>query len=100
MIQRILRPRHRTTLLQAAAPELGIGIVPLPGDNPDLMPVEALWRRLREDVTCHQCHGTADDLARRVAAFEARISQASWALADRLHVKEQLDPDKETTPSK
>jgi hypothetical protein len=31
--------------------------MPLPGDSPDLMPVEALWRWLREDVTYHHCHG-------------------------------------------
>ena len=38
----------------------------------DLMPVEALWHWLRKDVTCHQCHSTAENLSRRVATFENR----------------------------
>jgi hypothetical protein len=59
------------------------------------MPVEALWRWLREDVTYHHCHLTADDLGRRVAAFEARVNQDTCAVADRLWVKDRLDPDEE-----
>ncbi len=50
------------------------------------MPVEALWRWLREDVTYHHCHPTADDLSRRVADFEARLNQDTCAIADRLWV--------------
>jgi transposase len=41
---------------------LRIELVPLPGHSPDFMPVEALWRWLREDVTYHHCHPTANDL--------------------------------------
>ena len=59
------------------------------------MPVEALWRWLREDVTYHHCHLTADDLSRRVAAFEARVNQDTSATADRLWVKDRLEPDEE-----
>ena len=59
------------------------------------MPVEALWRWLREDVTYHHCHTTAQDLTRRVAAFETRLNQNPFAVADRLWVKDQLDPDEE-----
>lgn len=44
-------PYHRTTCVRDAAAALGIKIVPLPGYSPDFMPVEALWRWLREDVT-------------------------------------------------
>ncbi len=62
--------------------------MPLPGYSPDLMPVEALWRWLREDVTYHHCHATADDLTRRVALFEAKVNQASCVVADRLWVKD------------
>jgi hypothetical protein len=39
------------------------------------MPVEAVWRWLREDVTYHHRHASAEDLTRRVAAFLARINQ-------------------------
>ncbi len=37
--------------------------------------MEALWRWLREDVTDHHCQASAEDLIRRVGAFEARLNQ-------------------------
>ncbi len=88
-------PYHRAKAVWAAAASLDIKLVPLPGYSPDLMPVEPLWRWLREDVTYHHCHATAEDLTRRVAAFEAKINQNSYAVADRLWVKDHLDPDEE-----
>jgi transposase len=88
-------PYHRAALVHEAAAALTIDLVPLPGYSPDLMPVEALWRWLREDVTYHHCHSTADDLRRRVAAFETRINHDPCAVADRLWVKDQLDLDEE-----
>jgi transposase len=68
----------------SAAASFDIQLVPLPSYSPDFMPVEALWRWLREDVTYHQCHASTEDLARRVAAFEATINQHPYAVADRL----------------
>ncbi len=59
------------------------------------MPVQALWRWLREDVTYHHCRATANDLTRRVAAFEAQLNQDPCAAADRLWVKDHLNPDEE-----
>jgi hypothetical protein len=59
------------------------------------MPVEALWRWLREDVTYHRCHATLDDLIRRVAAFHTCINQQPYVIADRLWVKDRLDPEEE-----
>jgi hypothetical protein len=50
---------------------------------------------LREDVTYHYCHPTAEDLSRRVAAFETRLNQDACAVADRLWVKDHLDSDEE-----
>ena len=88
-------PFHRAGTVQAAAARLNITIVPLPGYSPDLMPVEPLWRWLREDVTYQHCHATADDLIRRVAAFEDRVNASPYLLADRLWVKDQLDPAEE-----
>src|SRR3954462_5984625 len=64
---------HRAGVGREAAEALNIDLVPLPGYSPDFMPVEALWRWLREDVTYHHCHPTAEDLSRRVAAFEDRL---------------------------
>jgi transposase len=88
-------PYHRAGVVREAAAALQIDLVPLPGYSPDLMPVEALWRWLREDVTYHHCHPTAEDLSRRVADFQTRINQDTCAVADRLWVKDQLDPDEE-----
>src|SRR5689334_24469785 len=70
-------------------------LMPLPGYSPDLMPVEELWHWLREDVTYHHCHASADDLTRRVGDFEARLNQEPFVIADRLWVKDQLDPEEE-----
>jgi transposase len=86
---------HRAGVVHEAATALQIDLVPLPGYSPDFMPVEALWRWLREDVTYHYCHPTAEDLSRRVAAFETRLNQDACAVADRLWVKDRLDPDEE-----
>ena len=88
-------PYHRAQAVRAEASDLNIALVPLPSYSPDLMPVEALWRWLREDVTDHHCHSSPDDLTRRVAAFETRINTDPCALADRLWVKDQLDPKEE-----
>jgi transposase len=88
-------PYHRAKAVWAAAASLNIHLEPLPGYSPDLMPVEALWRWVRENVTYHHCHATAEDLIRRVAAFEAELNQYPYAIADRLWVKDHLDPEEE-----
>jgi transposase len=88
-------PYHRAKMVWSAAASLNITLMPLPGYSPDLMAVEPLWRWLREDVTYHHCHPTAEDLIRRVAAFEANVNADPYGVADRLWVKDHLDPDEE-----
>jgi transposase len=88
-------PYHQAQAVREVATTLGIDLVPLPGYSPDLMPVEALWRWLREDVTYHHCHASAEDLTRRVADFAARINQDRRARTDRLQIKDTLDPEEE-----
>src|SRR4051794_15721882 len=88
-------PDHRAKAVREVATTLGIELMPLPGYSPDLMPVEALWRWLREDVTSHHCHASAEDLTRRVADFEERLNRDPLVVADRLWVKDHLDPDEE-----
>jgi len=88
-------PYHRAQVVREIATTLDITLMPLPGYSPDLMPVEALWRWLREDVTYHHCHASTEDLTRRVATFEARLNRAPFVIADRLWVKDHLDPDEE-----
>jgi transposase len=88
-------PYHRAAVVREAASILDIELMPLPGYSPDLMPVEALWRWLREDVTDHHCHASADDLTRRVTDFEARLNRDPFVIADRLWVKDRLEPNEE-----
>jgi transposase len=88
-------PYHRAACVREAAAKLGIKLVPLPGYSPDFMPVEALWRWLREDVTYHYCHPTPEDLGCRVAAFQARVNCDPCTASDRLRVKRHLDPNEE-----
>ena len=93
---------HPTTApVREMAAGLGITLLPLPGDSPDLVgqqrcpTVAALWRWLREDVTYHHCHASLADLTRRVATFQARINQEPCVVADRLWAKDRLDPEEE-----
>jgi transposase len=86
-------PYHRAKAVREVAGTLDITLMPLPSYSPDLMPVEALWRWLREDVTYHHCHTSADDLTRRAADFEVRLNRDPVVIADRLWVKDQLDPE-------
>jgi transposase len=53
-------PYHRAQVVREVARTLDIELMPLPGYSPDLMPVEELWRWLREDVTYHHCHTSAE----------------------------------------
>src|SRR3954470_18302354 len=70
---------HRAGIVREAATALQIDLVPLPGY------IHAgRGAGLREDVTDHYSHPTADDLSRRVAAFETRLNQDVYAVADRL----------------
>jgi transposase len=88
-------PYRRAKAVWSAAASLGITLTPLSGYSPDLMPVGTLWHWLHEDLTYHHCHATTEDLIRRVAAFEAAINQDPYAVADRLWVKDTLDPEEE-----
>src|SRR4051812_43675120 len=88
-------PYHRAQAVREAARTLDIELMPLPGYSPDLMPVEALWRWLREDVTYHHCHASAEDLTQRAADFEGRLNREPFVIADRLWVKDTLDPEEE-----
>jgi transposase len=86
---------HRAESMRQEVAELQIECWRLPGYSPDFMPVEALWRWLREDVTYQHCHASLDGLETIVADFQDKINQDPIALADRLALKTQFDPDLE-----
>jgi transposase len=88
-------PYHRSNATRQAADRLAIELIRLPAYSPDLMPVEALWRWLREKVTYNHCHRTAGQLIARVAEFVRTIHKDLSALVNRLHIKEQLDLEEE-----
>ena len=88
-------PYHRSLLVKNAALDLKIDLVPLPGYSPDFMPVESLWHWLREEVTYFFCHETSQELIDRVAQFQEEINRTPHEVADRLWVKDSLDPEVE-----
>ena len=86
---------HRTQAVRDRAAALGISLLPLPGYSPDFMPVEALWRWLRQQVTGNFCHASVAQLLDHVARFVADIHRDPAALAARLALKLSLDPREE-----
>lgn len=86
---------HRSLKVRQRAAELDIELIPLPGYSPDFMPVEALWRWLREEVTYHHCHASAKELIDRIEQFRQQINANPYEVADRLWVKDHLDPEEE-----
>lgn len=88
-------PAHRAILVREKAEELGLEIVRLPGYSPDLMPVEHLWKWLREEVTYNDCPLTLDELLERVEDFEAKLQDQPQAVARCLHIRTQLNSTEE-----
>src|SRR4051812_38666962 len=88
-------PYHRAKAVREAAPALTTRLMRLPRYSPAVMPVEAPRRRSREDVTYHHCHASAEDLTRRAGDFEVRLNRDPFVIADRLWVKDKLDPEEE-----
>lgn len=88
-------PYHRAQRVTASAEVLEIHLQPLPGYSPDFMPVEHLWQWLREDVTYHTCYACEVDLMEQVKSFEQQINAQPISLADRLWVKNHLNPEEE-----
>lgn len=88
-------PYHRSVQTQDKAKAMDIELVPLPGYSPDFMPVEHLWHWLREEVTYHTCYNTKKDLIEQVNRFEQQVNLDSLALAQRLWVKTDLNPEVE-----
>ena len=86
---------HTAKLVQEAGKRLNINIIQMPSYSPDFMPVEALWRWLREDVTYHHCYATAEELLQAVNEFTARINRNPMVIADRLWVKDSLVDEEE-----
>lgn len=88
-------PYHRSVQTKQAAQDLNIRLMPLPAYSPDFMPVEHLWRWLREEVTYHRCYEHESTLIARVNVFEQSINTDPKGIADRLWAKTTLNDDEE-----
>jgi transposase len=84
---------HRSQLVRTAAENLDFELVPLPGYSPDLNPIEALWKWLREDVTQNYCHLTMHQLFPDCISFIDSINQDPEQILKRLWPKFDLDPE-------
>jgi transposase len=88
-------PYHRALSVKMAAVTLDIAIEPLPSYSPDFMPVEHLWRWLREDVTYHTCYPTKEKLIQQVNQFVDTINLDPFSVSDRLWAQNHLEPEEE-----
>ena len=86
---------HTAHVVRDAGVRLNLNIIQMPAYSPDFMPVEALWRWFREDVTYHHCHKTAEDLLEAANHFVNRINLSPEEVADRLWVKDALHDEEE-----
>jgi len=86
---------HCSEEMRETAKRLGIRLTPLPPYSPDFMPVEALWRWLREEVTYNHCHATAEELIAAVSAFADMANQDPDEIITRLALKKYLDSKQE-----
>jgi transposase len=88
-------PWHKAKLVEQAAHDLEIELMPLPGYSPDLNPIEGLWKWMRQDVTQLCCHPSLKALFDACKAFVDRINTSPLELVSRLWPKFELDPEQE-----
>jgi transposase len=62
-------PPHHPRPVKAAALAAGVELVFLPFRSPEPMPLEELWRGLKQEVAANRCSATVDELAERAAAW-------------------------------
>ncbi|OWK44253.1 Transposase [Fimbriiglobus ruber] len=88
-------PWHKAKLVQQAATDLGIELLPLSGYSPDLNPLEGLWKWLRKEVTQLFCHPNLKALFDACQAFVETINKNPLQVINRLWPKFELDPEEE-----
>ena len=69
-------PPHKPTRVREAAAAAGITIAFLPFRAPALMPLEELWRGLKQSVAANRCDASLDELAARALAWLDGMSAA------------------------
>jgi transposase len=69
-------PPHLPLRVREAAQDAGITIAFLPFRAPELMPLEDLWRGLKQTVAANRCYASLDELAERAVAWLDAMSDA------------------------
>jgi transposase len=62
-------PPHQPHRVRDAAQNLTITLAVLPVRSPELMPLEDLWRGLKQTVAANRCYPSLDELAARAVAW-------------------------------
>jgi len=62
-------PPHLPHRVRQAAAEVGIAVAFLPFRSPELMPLEDLWRGLKQTVAANRCYASLDELVQRATAW-------------------------------
>jgi transposase len=69
-------PPHQPHRVRDAAAAAGITVAFLPFRSPELMPLEELWRGLKQTVAANRCYDSLDELAQRAVAWLDSMSDA------------------------
>jgi transposase len=69
-------PPHMPHRVRDAAREAGITVAFLPFRSPELMPLEDLWRGLKQTVAANRCYASLDELTERALAWLDGMSDA------------------------
>lgn len=69
-------PPHMPHRVRDAAQDAGITLAFLPFRSPELMPLEELWRGLKQTVAANRCYDSLEELADRALAWLDGMSDA------------------------
>lgn len=68
-------PPHHPHRVRDAAAAAGITVVFLPFRSPELMPLEDLWRGLKQTVAANRCYASLEELVARALAWLDGMSE-------------------------
>lgn len=69
-------PPHHPHRVREAATAAGITLAFLPFRSPELMPLEALWRGLKQTVAANRCYADLEELVSRALAWLTTMTDA------------------------
>ena len=69
-------PPHHPHRVRDAAPDAGITLAFLPFRSPELMPLEELWRGLKQTVAANRCYASLEELVARALTWLTTMSDA------------------------